>query len=420
METAVKLQQCGTTLRVVSCDAERRNTITDITMHTLCLNSGSSSLKFAVYQLAEDGEVELARGAVEGIAQEHGQIWIQRAGSHERQESQRAFATHPAAVEAVLDVLSTLELPVLSVVGHRVVHGGDKFDQPIRIDARVLDDLREFIRFAPLHLPQQIAVIEAVQQRFATLPQVACFDTAFFRPMPEIAQRFPMPRFLWDAGVRRYGFHGLSYESIVHSHPAATQGRVIIAHLGNGCSMTALLDGKPVETTMGFTPAGGLMMSTRSGDIDPGVLVYLMDQQGYGPREIERLVNQESGLKGVSGLSGDMQTLLSVRGENPQAALAIDMFCDSVRQQIGAFAAVLGGLDRVIFTAGIGERAAAIRSDVCHGLNHLGIALDEAANATNSGRISTAQSTCAVEVVATNEELMIARHSATVAGRNLS
>ncbi len=380
--------------------------------HILCLNSGSSSLKLAVYRCDDLGEVELARGAVAGIAQEHGQIWFQRAGCQERQENQCSFDTHPAAVEAVFDALSTLELPELSVVGHRVVHGGDKFDQPVRIDARVLDDLRAFIRFAPLHLPPQIAVIEAVQQRFALLPQVACFDTAFFRTMPEIAQRFPMPQSLWDAGVRRYGFHGLSYESIVHNHAAAKQGRVVIAHLGNGCSMTALLDSRPVETTMGFTPAGGLMMSTRSGDLDPGVLVYLMDHRGYGPREIERLVNQESGLKGVSGLSGDMQTLLAAQIENPQAALAIDMFCHGVRQQIGAFAAVLGGLDRLIFTAGIGERAASIRGAICHGLHHLGITLDEAANTANSSRISTEQSTCAVEVVPTNEELMISRHSA--------
>ena len=381
-------------------------------MHILCLNSGSSSLKFAVYQFIEGGEVELARGAVEGITQEHGRIWIQRAGSPDRPENPRSFATHPAAVEAVFDLLSTLELPELSVVGHRVVHGGDKFDRPLRMDARVVDELRNFIRFAPLHLPQQIAVIEAVQQRFATLPQVACFDTAFFRTMPERAQRFPLPQFLWEAGVRRYGFHGLSYESIVHSHPLAKQGRVIIAHLGNGCSMTALLDGRPVETTMGFTPAGGLMMSTRSGDLDPGVLIYLMDHRGYGPREIERLVNQESGLKAVSGLSGDMQTLLSVQGENPQAALAIDMFCDSVRQQIGAFAAVLDGLDRLIFTAGIGERAAMVRRDICHGLDHLGIALDESANAANARQISHSNGRCGVYVVATNEERMIARHCA--------
>ena len=382
-----------------------------IAMHTLCLNSGSSSLKFAVYRCDNGDNIELMRGAVEGISQEHGRLWIQQPTDSQRQESRRSFSSHQAAFEATMDSLSMLALPAFSVVGHRVVHGGDQFDGPTRIDPQVLGTLRKLVRFAPLHLPPQIAVIEAVQQRFSDLPQVACFDTAFFRSMPETAQRLPMPQFLWDAGVRRYGFHGLSYESIVHCHALAKQGRVIIAHLGNGCSMTALLDGRPVETTMGFTPAGGLMMSTRSGDLDPGVLVYLMDHRGYGPREIERLVNQESGLKGVSGLSGDMQTLLAVQGENPQAALAIDMFCASARQQIGAFAAVLGGLDRLIFTAGIGERAASIRGDICHGLNHLGIVLDEAANATNSSRISTTQSTCAVEVVSTNEELMIARHS---------
>ncbi len=381
-------------------------------MHILCLNSGSSSLKFAIYRCDNGDEVELVRGAVEGIAQEHGRVWIQKPTDSQRQEIPRSCLSHQAAFEAAMDSLSTLALPAFSVVGHRVVHGGDQFDGPTRIDAQVLDTLRTLVRFAPLHLPPQIAMIELAQQRFSELPQVACFDTAFFRHMPELAKRYPLPGFLWDAGVRRYGFHGLSYESILASHEEAKIGRTIIAHLGNGCSMTAIRDGQPINTTMGFTPAGGLMMSTRSGDLDPGVLIYLMDHQSYGPRDIERLVNQESGLKGVSGLSGDMQTLLSVRGDNPQAALAIDMFFDSVRQQIGAFAAALGGLDRLIFTAGIGERAVSVRCDICHGLKHLGIALDEAANASNARRISTEQSLCAVEVVSTNEELMIARHSA--------
>lgn len=379
-------------------------------MLILCLNSGSSSLKFAVYRCDHGDEVELARGAVEGISQEHGRLWIRQPTDSQRQESQRSFSSHQAAFEAMIDLLSTLKLPAFSVVGHRVVHGGDQFDRPTRIDTQVLGTLRTLVRFAPLHLPPQIAMIELAQQRFTELPQVVCFDTAFFRQMPEIAQRYPLPRFLWDAGVRRYGFHGLSYESILASSDEAKRGRTIIAHLGNGCSMAAVRDGRPVGTTMGFTPTGGLVMSTRSGDLDPGVLIYLMDQLGYGPHEIERLVNHESGLKGVSGLSGDMQTLLSVRDTNSQAALAIEMFCDSVRQQIGAFAAVLGGLDRLIFTAGIGERAAPVRRDICHGLNHLDITLDDDANATHARRISTAQSPCAVEVVATNEELIIARH----------
>ena len=381
-------------------------------MHILCLNSGSSSLKFAVYRCENGDDIEVARGAVEGIAQEHGRLWTQQPTDSQRQEIQLSFSSHQAAFEAAMDSLTTQALPAFSVVGHRVVHGGDQFDRPTRIDPQILGTLRTLVQFAPLHLPPQIAMIEFAQQRFSDLPQVACFDTAFFRHMPELAQRYPLPRFLWDAGVRRYGFHGLSYESILASHHEARLGRTIIAHLGNGCSMTAVRDGQPVNTTMGFTPAGGLMMSTRSGDLDPGVLIYLMDQPGYGPRDIERLVNQESGLKGGSGLSGDMQSLLSVCDDNPQAALAIDMFCDSVRQQIGAFAAVLGGLDRLIFTAGIGERAVSVRRDICHGLNHLGIALDEAANSTNARRISSAQSLCAVEVVSTNEELIIARHSA--------
>jgi len=379
-------------------------------MLILSLNSGSSSLKFAVFRSHYFNEVELARGAVEGISQEHGRLWIQQPTDSQRQETQRSFGSHPAAFEAMMDLLSTLKLRAFSVVGHRVVHGGDQLDRATRIDTQVLSTLRTLVRFAPLHLPPQIAMIELAQQRFAELPQVACFDTAFFRHMPEIAQRYPLPGFLWDAGVRRYGFHGLSYESILASHDEAKLGRSIIAHLGNGCSMAAVRDGRPVGTTMGFTPTGGLMMSTRSGDLDPGVLIYLMDQQGYGPREIERLVNHESGLKGVSGLSGDMQTLLAVQGTNPQAALAIEMFCNSVRQQIGAFAALLGGLDRLIFTAGIGERSAPVRRDICQGLNHLGITLDEAANATNARRVSTSQSPCAVEVVSTDEELMIARH----------
>ena len=381
-------------------------------MHILCLNSGSSSLKFAVFRCDQGDEVEVARGAVEGISQEHGRLWIQRSTDDARHARQQSFISNQAAFAAAMDSLATLELPAFSVIGHRMVHGGDRFDRPTRIDEQVLGTLRTLMRLAPLHLPPQIAMIELAQQRFAELPQVACFDTAFFRHMPELAQRHPLPRFLWDAGVRRYGFHGLSYESILAAHEEARVGRTIIAHLGNGCSMTAVRDGRPVQTTMGFTPTGGLMMSTRSGDLDPGVLIYLMDQPGYGPRDIERLVNQESGLKGVSELSGDMQTLLSVRGDNPQAALAIDMFCDRIRQQIGAFAATLGGLDRLIFTAGIGERAVSVRRDICHGLNHLGITLDEAANATNARRISTAQSLCAVEVVSTNEELIIARHSA--------
>ncbi len=381
-------------------------------MHILCLNCGSSSLKFAVYRCEDGHQSEIVRGAVEGVSTGHGRLWFQRSTDQEHQEYTHASLSHSEAFEAALKSLSSLELPAFTAIAHRVVHGGDQFDRSQFIDPQVLEILRSQVRFAPLHMPPQIATIEIARYRFSGRPHVACFDTAFFRRMPEVAQRYPLPVSLWDAGVRRYGFHGLSYESILATHPEAGRGRTIIAHLGSGCSLTALLDGQPVETTMGFTPAGGIMMGTRCGDLDPGVIIYLMDHLRYGPREIERLVNQESGLKGVSGLGSEMQMLLSAQHAIPQAALAIDMFCHSVRQQIGAFAAVLGGLDRLIFTAGIGERAASVRRDICKGLEFLGIDWNESANLMGGRRISTAQSRVAVEVVTTNEQQMIARHSA--------
>ena len=381
-------------------------------MHVLCLNCGSSSLKFAVYRCEDSHESEIVRGAVEGVSTGQGRLWIQRSTKQEYQECTHACLSHSEAFEAALKSLSVHELPAFTAIAHRVVHGGDQFDRPQFIDPQVLGILRSQVRFAPLHMPPQIATIEIAQYRFSKLPHVACFDTAFFRHMPEVAQRYPLPGSFWDAGVRRYGFHGLSYESILSSHPEAGRGRTIIAHLGSGCSLTALRDGLPVETTMGFTPAGGVMMGTRCGDLDPGVIIYLMDHLRYGPREIERLVNQESGLKGVSGLSSEMQMLLSAQHANPQAALAIDMFCHSIQQQIGAFAAVLGGLDRLIFTAGIGERAATVRRDICKGLEFLGIDWNESSNAIGDRRISTAQSRVAVEIVATNEEQVMARHIA--------
>lgn len=381
-------------------------------MDILCLNCGSSSLKFAVYRCDDGALTEIARGSVEGVSTGQGRLWCQRTSGQDRHESTDTSRSHSEAFDAAIKSLSALGLETFSAIGHRVVHGGDQFHGPQIIDSQVLCTLRSMASFAPLHVPTQVALIEVAQMRFPDLTHVACFDTAFFRQMPEVAQRYPLPASLWDAGVRRYGFHGLSYESILITAPDAGRGRTIIAHLGNGCSLAAILDGKPIDTTMGFTPAGGVMMGTRCGDLDPGVVIYLMDHLRYQPRDIERLVNQESGLKGVSGLSSDMQVLLSATSVNPQAKLAIDMFCGSVRQQIGAFAAVLGGLDRIIFTAGIGERAATIRRDICRGLEYLGIDWDESANLMGARRISTVHSQITVEVVSTNEQQMIARHCA--------
>ena len=253
--------------------------------------------------------------------------------------------------------------------------------------------------------------MEAVTARFPALPQVACFDTAFHHRMPELARRLPLPRTLWDAGIRRYGFHGLSYEYIVWRLGPAARGRTIIAHLGNGASMAAVRDGMPVDTTMGLTPAGGFMMGTRSGDLDPGIAIYLLRGKGYDADRLERLVNNESGLLGVSESSPDMKTLLELREKEPAAAQAVSMFCYQLRKSIGAFAAALGGLDLLVFTGGIGERAAPVRWEACQGLEHLGLQLDPERNTAHADTVSRPDSRCMVRVIPTDEDLMIARHT---------
>jgi acetate kinase len=271
--------------------------------------------------------------------------------------------------------------------------------------------LRRLIPFAPLHMPGGIEGIETVAARHPRLPQVACFDTAYHRGMPERAERFPLPRELWDAGVRRYGFHGISYEYIMRALGADVPPRLIIAHLGNGASMAAVEYGRPRDTTMGFTPAGGFMMGTRPGDLDPGLILYLLEQKRFDAAQLSELVNLKSGLLGVSGVSSDVKTLLDARATNADATMAIEMFCYQIRKAIGALAAALGGLDLLVFTGGIGEHAAAVRAEVCDGLAHLGLAIDPRRNDSNEDTISTADSRCRVRVIPTNENLMVARHT---------
>ena len=358
----------------------------------LCLNSGSSSLKWAVYRVGAE-EVRLAHGAVDAKAGEQ--------------------------ADALREVFSGLERQGVDsprAVGHRIVHGGPDYAAPEIVDDKLLDGLRRLIPLAPLHLPGEIAMIEAVSTVFADVTQVACFDTAFHRRMPELAQRLPLPRRLWDDGVRRYGFHGLSYEYVVWKLGATLPGRTIIAHLGNGASLVALRDGRPVDTTMGLTPLGGLVMGTRSGDLDPGVLLHLLNQKAYGAGRLGELLNDESGMRGVSELSSDMRTLLRLRESDARAAQAVEMFCVSVRKHIGAFASVLAGLEGLVFTGAIGARAAAVRSEICAGLEYLGIRLDTARNAVDADRISVPGG-CDVRVIVTNEELMIARQTVTAVSR---
>ena len=376
----------------------------------LCVNSGSSSLKFALYCLGEHEEERLVYGAAERIGLRPGRLWIKGANNETILDIQRDFAEHSEAAAGISAAARNLGYPSPVAAGHRAVHGGPIYRTPQRVDAALLRKLRNLIPFAPLHLPGAIQGIDAVARRFPDLPQVVCFDTAFHRRMPAIAQRFPLSRDMWNEGIRRYGFHGLSFEYILASLGQAGHGRLTIAHLGNGASLAAVLDGQPLDTTMGLTPTGGLVMGTRSGDLDPGVLLYLLREKRYDADALGRLVDREAGLVGISGTTSDVRALLGAREHDPRAALAIALFCYHARKHIGAMAAVLGGLDTLVFTGGIGEHAAPVRAEVCAGLEHLGVRLDSARNARGADSISADDSACSVRVIPTNEDLMIARH----------
>jgi acetate kinase len=382
----------------------------------LCLNGGSSSLKFAVYRSAGGGADarRLAEGAAERIGVRRGRLWLRDGAGSMLTDDGADLADHQAAVRAAFEALDRHGIAPPAAVGHRLVHGGSEHFAPERVTDALMESLRAMIPLAPLHLPSEIAIVEAVTARYPSLPQVICFDTAFHRGMPEVARRFPLPRALWEHGVRRYGFHGLSYEYVVSRLGSDLRPRTIIAHLGNGASMAAVRDGEPLDTTMGFTPTGGVPMGTRSGDLDPGVLFFLARQHGYDTTGLERLVTVESGLLGVSGISADMKTLLDRREAEPAAAQAVDVFCYHARKQVGALAAALGGLDLLVFTGGIGERAAPVRWEVCEGLEHLGIRLDPIRNDAGADPVSASESRCAVRVIPTNEELTIARPTARV------
>jgi len=321
---------------------------------------------------------------------------------------------HDAALHHVIEFVQGLLPDVsLAAIGHRVVHGGTAFAEPVLVTPERLEALQALTPLAPLHQPNNLAPIRLAREVLPDVPQVACFDTAFHRTNPEITQMFALPFELHEAGIRRYGFHGLSYEYIAsrlpHVDAERAAGRVVAAHLGNGASLCAMAGGRSVASTMGFTAVDGLMMGTRCGTIDPGVLLYLMDERGLDARAIERLVYRESGLLGVSGISADMRVLLA--SDAPRARLAIDLFVHRIVREIGSLAAALGGLDAIVFTAGIGEHAPEVRRRVVAGCAWLGATLDDAANAAGHACISTPGSRCAVYVVPTDEELMIARHT---------
>ncbi|MDR3557193.1 MAG: acetate/propionate family kinase [Syntrophobacteraceae bacterium] len=379
--------------------------------HILCINSGSSSMKFALYRM-DDCEELVVEGAVERIGLPGGWLWIKDSRGSRLCDNHDDFAAHSDAVKAMFSLaMGKLGLPAPDGVGHRLVHGGPDHVRPERITPELTQTLRTIISLAPLHLPGEIKGIDAVAEHYPGIGQAACFDTAFHCSMPEIARLLPVVRSLRHEGVYRYGFHGLSYEYVVRTLKHDLRGRAIIAHLGNGASMAALLDGQPRDTTMGLTALGGLMMGTRCGDLDPGLLIYLMDEKGYDARQLERLLHYRSGLLGVSGLSSDMKTLLEKSASEPHAAQAVELFCYIARKHIGSLTAALGGIDTLVFTGGIGERAAQVRWMICTGLEYLGIHLDSPKNDAHQAVISMQNSPCAVRVIHTNEDLMIARHT---------
>lgn len=380
--------------------------------HTiLCINCGSSSIKFALYLVGET-EALMAEGAVERIGLSGGWLWLKDDQGKRLVDSHANFADHKEAVKAMFTTaIEEQHFPAPDGVGHRLVHGGPRHMAPERVTPELMLTLRSLIPLAPLHLPAEIKGIDAVAGHYPGLRQVVCFDTAFHRRMPPVAQWLPIARSFQHEGMHRYGFHGLSYEYIAGALGKDVKGRVIIAHLGSGASMAALKDGLPQDTTMGFSALGGLMMGTRCGDLDPGILLYLMDEKGYDARQLEKLLDQHSGLVGVSGISSDMKTLLEQRAAEPHAAQAVELFCYTARKYVGALSAVLGGLDTLVFTGGIGERAAPVRWMICRGLDYLGIHLDPGNNDSHAGIISTKDSPCTVRVIPTNEDLMIARHT---------
>ena len=381
----------------------------------LALNAGSSSLKARLYRLGQAALACELIAVVERIGEGYGHLRVQNAAGHTEAERDVPAPDHAAAVHALLAELGQALLATITGSGHRVVHGGLHHVQPELVDADLLHSLAALTPLAPNHNPAALAVIAAVGEALPGVPRVACFDTAFHATMPLPARHFALPRTLTDEGVVRYGFHGLSCESILDQLRAqdvrVEDERIIIAHLGNGASMTAVQGGRSLDTTMGFTPLGGLVMGTRSGDLDPGVLLYLLQERGIAADALANMLSRESGMLGVSGRSGDMRDLLEHARDDPHVAEAVILFTYQARKFLGSLVAAMGGVDRVIFTGGIGEHAAPVRAMICSGLEYLDIALDPRLNAAHASRISAADSRVLVQVLPTDEERVIAEHT---------
>ena len=386
----------------------------------LALNSGSSSLKFGLYLVRSLRTEMLISGEAQSIGDEKGKFYARDSRDNALLSETVSIPGQREAIVRIGRLLADSKMPAPAAIGHRIVHGGPKLRQHCLIDDLVVSQLEAATAFAPLHIPSALSVIRFAQEHFPGCPQVACFDTTFHAELPEVARVLPISKELQLEGIHRYGFHGLSCESIVHQLGNGLPNRLVIAHLGNGASVTAIKAGKSIDTSMGLTPTGGVIMGTRSGDLDPGVLVYLMREKKLDATMVEELVDRHSGLLGISGVGSDMRQLREAASSNVDARLAIQMFCYSVRKQVAAMIAALDGVDLIVFTGGIGENDGEARAAICGGLSWIGVGLDEARNRSAHNPINDPASRCAVHVLASQEDEQIARHTWSLFPRTLS
>jgi acetate kinase len=380
-------------------------------VNVLALNSGSSSLKFGLYAVGSSRTGILISGEAASIGAPQGKFQAQDAGKKSLCSETTALPTQREAIVRIADLIADCDMPAPDAIGHRIVHGGPTLLRHCLIDGPVLQELQAAAAFAPLHTPAVLAVIGYAREHFPGVAQVACFDTSFHADLPPLARVLPIAKKWQLQGLRRYGFHGLSCESIVRQLGKDVPQRLLIAHLGNGASITAVRDGQSVDTSMGLTPTGGVIMGTRSGDLDPGVLVYLLREKQLDAAALEELVDHHSGLLGISEVDSDIRRLHEAAASNTDAALAIAMFCYSVSKQLAAMIAVLDGVDLIVFTGGIGEHDSQARAAICRRLSWMGVSLDDARNSAGSNPLSDAASRCAVRVLASQEDEQIARHA---------
>lgn len=376
----------------------------------LTINGGSSSIKFALFDAALD---RIVSGQFSRIGLPEAELEYKNHRANTQEKGTVAVPNHAACIPMLIDLISkNAEWERISAIGHRIVHGGARFSKPERVTPDLIAELEQIAPYAPEHLPAEIELLKTFAAKDAALPQIACFDTAFHQTMPRAAKLIPLPRHFFDEGVQRYGFHGLSYEYLMSelAKRNADKGKIILAHLGNGASMAAVLDGRSIDTSMSFTPTAGLVMSTRSGDLDPGLVVYLARTVKMSAAEFQHVVNAEAGLRGISETSSDMRDLLAAEPTDERAADAVEIFCRQTKKFIGSYGALLGGLDALVFSGGIGENSAVIRQRICSDLHFLGIALDDERNHANAEIISADHARATVYVIKTDEEVQIARH----------